>query len=336
MPEPPASSPSSDEIDRAVQVLLDGGLVAFPTETVYGLGADGSNPDAVRKVFSVKGRPPGHPLIVHVPSASFLDELASEPSEHARRLADAFWPGPLTLLVRRRPDRVPDEVTGGRDTVGVRVPAHPVALELLRRFGGGIAAPSANRFGRVSPTTAAHVRADLGSDVDVVLDGGPSDIGVESTIVDCTADPPEVLRPGGVTFEALAEVLGRPVGVWLGDRDVSAPGTLPMHYAPRARVVVVERIDDVARQVEDERVRGSRVAVLAPDLVDGLSPDVHDLGPAGGPDDYARVLYDRLREADRHDVDVVVVVPPAEHGVGRAVRDRLARAAREGRRDQGS
>jgi L-threonylcarbamoyladenylate synthase len=327
MPESSAPPASSDDIDRAVAVLRAGGLVAFPTETVYGLGADASNPAAVLRVFAVKRRPHGHPLIVHLASAGALDALAVAPSDAARRLAQAFWPGPLTLLVHRRPDRIPDEVTGGGDTVGLRVPAHPVALELLRRFDGVVAAPSANRFGRVSPTTAAHVRADLGHDVDFVLDGGPSEVGVESTIVDCTTDEPEVVRPGGVTFEALADVLGHPVNVWLGDRSVAAPGTLPSHYAPRARVVLVERADDVASAADTARARGSRVAVLAPDAVVGLAPDVVDLGPAGEPTAYARVLYDRLREADARGADVVFVVPPAEHGVGRAVRDRLRRAS---------
>ena len=233
----------------------------------------------------------------------------------------------MTLLVFRRPERVPDVVTGGGERVGLRVPAHPVALELLHAFDGGIAAPSANRFGKVSPTTASHVRADLGDDVDWVLDGGPADIGVESTIVDCTAEQPEVVRPGGVTFEALARVIGRPVGVWLGDRDVAAPGTLAVHYAPDAAVQIVERPGDVATCAMAAERDGLTVAVLAPGVIDGLPPSVRMLEPAGEDAEYARVLYDRLREADHLQVNVLIVVPPSDRGIGRAVRDRLHRAA---------
>ncbi len=232
--------------------------------------------------------------------------------------------------VARRADQVPDAVTGGSDRVGIRVPAHPVALALLDAFGGGVAAPSANRFGRVSPTTAAHVRADLGHDVDAVLDGGATDVGVESTIVDCTTDVPEVVRPGGVSFEALEEALGRPAGVWLGDREVAAPGTLAAHYAPRAAVRVVERITDVVEAARAARDEGGVVGVLAPTAIDGLPPGVRQLEPAGGPDDYARVLYARLRAADHEEIDVLIAVPPDDRGIGRAVRDRLQRAAAGG------
>jgi L-threonylcarbamoyladenylate synthase len=184
-------------IARAVDVLRDGGLVAFPTETVYGLGADASNAAAVNRIFAAKGRPADHPLIVHLASADSLDAWASAVSPLARAFAAACWPGPLTIVLRRAA-RVPDAVTGGLSTVGLRVPSHPVAQALLRAFDGGIAAPSANRFGTVSPTTAAHVRESLGDRVDLVLDGGPSDVGVESTIVDCSGDTPAILRPGGV------------------------------------------------------------------------------------------------------------------------------------------
>ncbi|WP_334142424.1 L-threonylcarbamoyladenylate synthase [Rhabdothermincola sp.] len=321
---------SPEEIERAVAVLRAGGLVAFPTETVYGLGADAANPTAVRRVFEVKGRPATHPLIVHLGSAAALDHWAVDVPPAARLLAEACWPGPLTVLLRRSPS-VPDVVTGGRDTVGLRVPAHPLALALLERFSGGIAAPSANRFGRVSPTTAADVQADLGSDVDLVLDGGPCQVGVESTIVDLTGGEPEVLRPGGVSFERLEEVLGRPVGLWLGDRDVAAPGTLPAHYAPAARVEVLDEVSAVAERAAQLLVAGRRVAVLAPVALAGLPDGVVELEPAGGPESYARVLYGRLRQADRLGVEVVLAVPPERVGVGVAVRDRLMRAAAAGR-----
>lgn len=325
---------SPEDIERAVAVLRAGGLVAFPTETVYGLGADAANPAAVRRVFEVKGRPATHPLIVHLGSAAALDRWAVDVPPAARLLAEACWPGPLTMLLRRSPS-VPDVVTGGRDTVGLRVPAHPLALALLERFGGGVAAPSANRFGRVSPTTAADVRADLGGDVDLVLDGGPCQVGLESTIVDLTGAEPEVLRPGGVSFERLEEVLGRPVELWLGDRDVAAPGTLPAHYAPAARVELLEDVSALAERAAQLVAADRRVAVLAPVALVGLPEEVVELEPAGGPESYARVLYGRLRQADRLGVEVVLAVPPEPVGLGVAVRDRLIRAAAAGRSDPG-
>ena len=206
--------------------------MAFPTETVYGLGADASSPAAVRRLFRVKGRPSDHPVIVHVASINHVPEWVSGMPGYAVALAGECWPGPLTLVLPRSP-RVPDEVTGGLDTVGIRVPAERTAQALLRAFGGGVAAPSANRFGRVSPTTADDVRADLGADVDVVLDGGPSRVGVESTIVDCSGAEPAILRVGGISREKIEEIVGRPVPV--RDRgEVRAPGTLASHYAPRA------------------------------------------------------------------------------------------------------
>ncbi len=300
----------SADVARAVEVLRSGGLIAFPTETVYGLGADATNEAAVRRVFTVKGRPGHHPLIVHLGSPDALDEWSTGASPAARALASALWPGPLTLLVPRA-RRVLDSVTGGRDTVGLRVPDQPLALELLAEFGGGVAAPSANRFGRVSPTTAEHVRADLGDDVDLVLDGGACAVGVESTIVDTTVDPPVVLRPGGISAEQLEEVLGRSV-----QREATgpsrAPGMLPSHYAPRCRVELAsDRADADARAVA-VRATGRSVEVLDP------GSDVEA---------YAHSLYQWLREADARGIDVLVAVLPPDRGIGRAVRDRLAKAA---------
>ncbi len=314
-----------DDIDRAVAVLARGGLVAFPTETVYGLGADATNADAIARLYAVKGRPLGHPVIVHLGDAGQLDDVALEPSHAARALAAACWPGPLTLVVPRRAGAIVDGVTGGRATVGVRVPAHPLALDLLRRFARGVAAPSANRFGRVSPTAAEHVRNDLGDDVDLVLDGGPCEVGVESTIVACLDDRITVLRVGGVPVARIAEIVGRDVSI--ADRgEIAAPGTLEAHYSPRARVVVAEpdAVDD-------------RVDALGPDLAIGVLAladvalhvtGVTRLDPPRDIDDYARVLYARLRDADRLALDVVVAVPPPDVGIGAAVRDRLTRAAR--------
>lgn len=332
----PGDRPAS--IDRAVEVLAVGGLVAFPTETVYGLGADAERPDAVARVFAAKGRPADHPLIVHLGAAGAVlaDEgWAVDVPDAGRLLADAFWPGPLTLLLRRGP-RVPDAVTGGRDTVGLRVPDHPVALALLGAFGGGVAAPSANPFGRVSPTTAAHVVDGLGDAVDLVLDGGPCPVGVESTIVDLTGPVPTVLRPGGVRLEDLTAVLGAPPAVVApappGTRSVPAPGMLAAHYAPRARVEVVDDLpalhDRLARWgTGAEGGAHATVGVLAPGAVTGLADAVVVLEPAGPADEYARVLYARLRQADRLGLDVLVCVAPPAVGLGVAVRDRLARAA---------
>ena len=338
---------SEDDIERAAAVLASGGLVAFPTETVYGLGADAGDPDAVARVFAVKGRPVDHPLIVHLADAGALDQWAASVPDQARLLADAFWPGPLTLVLERGPV-VLDAVTGGRPTVALRVPDHPVARALLRAFAArregrpaGVAAPSANRFGRVSPTRAAHVAADLGDEVDLILDGGASVVGVESTIVDCTGPSPVVLRLGGVSIERLTEVLGAPPEVAVDEPaapdggavrgaavgGARAPGMLEAHYAPRAVVEVVEPVERAARRVSELVAGGQRVAVLAPGLVADLSPEAIELEPAGPAPDYARVLYDRLRQVDRLGADVVVVVPPPPGELGDAVRDRLRRAA---------
>jgi L-threonylcarbamoyladenylate synthase len=301
--------------------------VAFPTETVYGLGADADNAGALARLYAVKGRPGEHPVIVHVGAPGQLDDWAADVPLAARRLGDALWPGPLTIVARRAA-RVLDAVTGGGDTVGVRVPDQPVALALLRAFGGGIAAPSANRFGHVSPTTAGDVRADLGDDVDVLLDDGPCTVGVESTIVDCTGDELVILRPGGVTRERVEEVSGQPVGV-RSDGLVRAPGTLKSHYAPEATVLVVDR-QDLAERTTTLLAAGERVAVLAPDPMPALSADVVVLDAPANADEYARVLYARLREADRRGVDVLLAVPPPDTGIGVAVGDRLRRAAGRG------
>jgi L-threonylcarbamoyladenylate synthase len=332
------------DLEPALEVLERGGLVAFPTETVYGLGADAENTGAVERIFAVKGRPATHPLIVHIGAADQLDAWADAVSAPARRLAEACWPGPLTLVLARHA-RIPDVVTGGGQSVGLRVPAHPMAQALLEAFaarradGAAVAAPSANRFGQVSPTTAAHVRADLGDAVDLVLDGGPSQVGVESTIVDCQGSDLEVLRLGGVSLERLAEVLGAaprlaselraPAQPDLASTaPVRASGMSAAHYAPHARVALAEVGGDAVVSANRLAARGRVVAVLAPTVLDGLDPDVIELEPAGPAPDYARVLYDRLRQADRLGAtDIVAVIPPPG-GLGDAVRDRLTRAAR--------
>jgi L-threonylcarbamoyladenylate synthase len=309
MPVPPVTT----DVALAAARLLSGGLVVIPTETVYGLGADADDPTAVGRVFAVKARPPGHPLIVHVGAAEQLAEWAAHVPPSAATLAAACWPGPLTVLVERAA-RVLDDVTGGRSTVGVRVPAHALTLELLQRTGRGVAAPSANRFGRVSPTTAAHVLADLGPALDpardVVLDGGPCPVGVESTIVDCTADPPQVLRPGGIPTEDVERLLEGVVAPATGPSR--AAGMLPSHYAPEVTVLLAE--DRATAEEKARQLAG-----------DGLRVDVVDFG--GDLVESARTLYAVLRDADRRRLDRLVAVLPPRRGLGHAIRDRLAKAA---------
>jgi L-threonylcarbamoyladenylate synthase len=297
------------DVERAVAAILAGGLVAIPTETVYGLAADATNRDAVMRIFEVKGRPADHPLIVHLASAEQLDLWASETPATARVLADAGWPGPLTVIVPRAAG-VLDAVTGGHDTVGLRVPAHPMALELLRRTGVGLAAPSANRFGAVSPTTAEHVLHDLGDRLDpardVILDGGPCPIGVESTIVDCASSPPQILRSGGVPVEDVRRLLSGDIADASGPSRAS--GMHESHYAPSCAVRLVDSADDASA------LRAGTVGADILDLTDDLVT-------------YARELYARLRDADDRGVATLIAVLPPAEGLGHAIRDRLMKAA---------
>lgn len=316
---------STSDIEKAAGLLRAGGLVALPTETVYGLGANAEDPAAVSRIFQVKGRPPSHPLIVHIGGAQHLDDWVRDVPATARLLAEHFWPGPLTLVLRRG-RRVPLEATGGLETVAVRVPDHPVALALLSAFGGGVTAPSANRFGSVSPTTADHVRAELGDAVDFVLDGGPCGVGVESTIVDVTGETPAILRPGGVTREDLEAVLGHPVEV-PSTSHVRVPGQHPSHYAPSARVVLVEP-EKVAVEARLAQEQGHQVGVLLPPSLADTPVKAHAVVdvPASLAD-YARELYGFLRELDRQGCDLIVASLPAEEGLGLAIANRLRRAA---------
>ncbi len=315
-----------DPIGDAVSALGRGGLVVLPTETVYGLGANARDPLAVRRVFATKGRPVDHPLIVHLADASQFDEWAIDISDDARTLAATFWPGPLTLVVRRHPS-VPDEVTGGRDTVAIRVPLHPIALAVLGLFGGGIAAPSANRFGRVSPTTAADVHTDLATalvdGLDVVLDGGPSSVGVESTIIELVGEVPQLLRPGGLPVERVEDVLGKRV-LRVPTGPARAPGMLAAHYAPSAAVRVVTADGAPAALLGAEGLTGylGPLVVPVPDGVVRLdAPEPYTA------ESLAPVLYRSLRLADGHGLATLIVVAPEGDGLGPAVRDRLARAA---------
>lgn len=314
-----------NDIDRAAEVLRRGGLVAIPTETVYGLGADASNDAAVKKVFAAKRRPETHPLIVHIATRAQLGAWAASVPPLAARLAERFWPGPLTLLLPKAAG-VSGVVTGGRGTVGLRVPDHPLTLGLLGKFGGGIAAPSANRFGSVSPTTAEDVRAELGADVDFVLDGGPCRVGVESTIVDLSGDEPVILRPGGVTREDLERAAGRAIPLHAAGGPAIAPGMHPSHYAPRAKVFLTTDAElvDVA---QDLVWQNYKVAILATRDPGPLPEAAYLLRVPEDLDEFARGLYAALREADNRGCDAIVTALPVEEGMGLAIADRLRRAA---------
>ena len=321
--------PQSSQINRAAALLKSGGLVAFPTETVYGLGADAANPAAVARIFAVKGRPSTHPVIVHLPSFEHLPRWARDVPPSAERLARAFWPGPLTLILRRA-GGVPDAVTGGQDTVGLRVPSHPLAQALLAALAEGddgkrligIAAPSANRFGRISPTTAAHVRADLGSEVDLVLDGGACELGIESTIVDCSQGAPVLLRPGIISAQDIARVIGGAPAPANANAP-RAPGTLEAHYAPRRPLHLVSSEEWGKALAAERRSRGVMAFRARP------AGDASVAWVAMAPDAArcAHELYARLRELDASGCDVILVEAPPLAPEWDAVRDRLVRAA---------
>lgn len=310
-------------IEQAISLLSQGDVIGLPTETVYGLAADATNVAAVARIFQIKGRPSDHPLILHLGDASWLDDWASEVPERARLLAEKFWPGPLTLVLEKSA-RVSDAVTGGLQTVALRVPGHPVALELLRSFGRPLAAPSANRFGSVSPTTRQHVLDDLGDDIELVLEGGPCAVGLESTIVDLSGVAPRLLRPGGISLEELESVLGE--RVLPGDGSVRAPGTLESHYAPRAPVHLVlpqEIWARAAREAETGTVgvlTDVEPPVALPDSI-ALALLGHDAGTQ------AHELYACLRTLDERGVRIILSTLPSEVGLGAAVADRLRRAS---------
>ena len=315
--ESSATTTVKAEISKAIELLRRGRLVAFPTETVYGLGADASNAKAVKKLYAVKQRPADHPVIVHFDSAARAFTWAREVPEAAAQLAKKFWPGPLTLVLKRSP-LAHDFVTGGQDSIGMRVPAHKVAHELLAEFGGGVAAPSANRFGLVSPTTAAHVRADLGADVELVLEGGPSEVGIESTIVDLSGGQPVLLRPGKITAAEIGAVVG-PVAEKREDSPRHSGG-LERHYAPRTPAILVPT-QDLDREIAK---RKDKVAVLAfsrPDeRVDFWLRMPRDANA------YAHKLYGALRELDSAGCEAILIEAPPSDPEWSAVLDRLRRA----------
>jgi L-threonylcarbamoyladenylate synthase len=312
------SNCTADAMVRAAQQLKDGGLIAFPTETVYGLGADATNADAVARIYSVKGRPADHPLIVHLEDMADIADWADEIPEYAISLARSFWPGPMTLILKRS-NLAKDFITGGQETVGLRVPNHVIALSLLHEFkkigGKGIAAPSANRFGHVSPTSAEAVREELSDylhENDLVLDGGPSLVGVESTIIDCTGNSPRILRPGAITEKMVEDATGLEVSD--SESQIRASGLLEKHYSPRAQVIL-----------DATPVKGEGFIALdsiaTPDGVIRLaSPSTHE--------EFARVMYSALRSADQQSLAKVVVQQPSCDDIAVAIRDRLLRASR--------
>jgi L-threonylcarbamoyladenylate synthase len=327
--------PDQAEIDKAAEILRRGGLVAFATETVYGLGADATNPTAVAKIFSVKGRPPTNPLIVHVADLSIAKEFVRAWPESAQRLAQSFWPGPLTFVLPKAESIVP-AVTAGLPTVAIRCPAHPVALDLLRKFAGPVAAPSANRSNRVSPTTAEHVRRDLANDVDLILDGGPCHVGIESTVIDLTTDRPAILRPGAITLAQLQQIVGPIASPPATDPSAptASPGQLPVHYAPRTPAFRFDRADLPHLQNLFITRLGRSPLFL---LIHGteLARDVRLWADSGkiiempaSAEDYARRLYAAFHEADDRRPDVIWVQQPPDQPQWDALADRIHRATR--------
>jgi len=313
-----------EEIQNAVEALRAGELVAFPTETVYGLGANANNPEAVRKIFELKGRPPTHPVIVHIDHPRYIQRWVREMSPEATRLAEAFWPGPLTLVAKRAP-AVNDLITGGQDTVAIRVPSHPVAQQLLNAFGGGIAAPSANRYGHISPTRAEHVRDEFGDETPLLLDGGETKIGLESTIVSCVDETPRLLRPGSITLTQLRAVVPN-IEAGPGAKAPRVPGSTSRHYSPTTPVNIVpsRRLEQVMHEFT---AKHEKVAVLAQRPPAMANPYMTWINAGTRPDAYGRQLYANLRTLDKANAKVLLVeeVPAGERWD--AIRDRLQRAA---------
>ena len=320
-----AVSPTA--ISKAAGLLREGYLVAFPTETVYGLGADAQNEEAVKKLYEAKGRPVKHPVIVHLPSFENISEWCLDIPKEAWTLANAFWPGPLTLVLRRS-EKAKDFITGGQDTVAIRVPSHPIALALLKEFGGGIVAPSANRFGKLSPTRAEHVANDFSEAIALVLDGGPCQVGIESTIVNLSGGKPEILRPGMITAEQIAQQLGVP-GLDLAPSakpTVHVPGDLPTHYAPETPLYVVAQ-EDLHNLVKSSA--GLKFAVLAFDDQPEILSAYRWLKASNNPKRYAEALYATLRSLDQAGADRILIeaVPTASEWQG--IADRLQRATQK-------
>ena len=314
------SNCSVDSLKVAAKALSDGSLVAFPTETVYGLGADATNALAVAQIYKVKGRPSDHPLIVHIGDLKYLDQWISEMPEFAIDLARTFWPGPMTLILKRS-ELAKDFITGSQETVGIRIPDNSLALGLLEAFhnlgGKGVAAPSANRFGQVSPTTAAAVNEEISgylADTDLVLDGGSSEVGLESTIIDCTTDTPRILRPGAITTEMIEEVTGKTVAKEISDSDIRVSGSLENHYAPKARVILDQKPSSGSGFIALENIEtpAGVIRLAAPKSIE----------------EFARVLYESLRAGDHQKLGYIYIEQPTGDGLALAIRDRLGRSAK--------
>lgn len=329
----------TDVMEQAGKLIAEGELVAFPTETVYGLGGDALDPDASRKIYAAKGRPSDNPLIVHIADFDDMKRVAREVPEQAKKLADAFWPGPLTMIVWKS-DAVPEATTGGMQTVAVRMPNHPVALELIRRSGCLIAAPSANTSGRPSPTEAQHVAEDLSGKIAMILDGGPVGIGIESTIIDLTEEKPMILRPGYITPEMLSEVLQEEVvidpGIIAADdtRKPKAPGMKYKHYAPKAEMIIVDGVQDaVIHKINEltaaKRAEGKKVAVIATDETKDRydAQVILSMGKRADEDAIAQHLYKILRECDELDVGEIYSECFQTPRIGQAIMNRLLKAA---------
>ncbi len=300
---------SESEIDECVEMLRAGSVIGIPTETVYGLAAIATNSSAINLVFTTKERPTSHPLILHIADVSMLDDWATNISSEARALCKKFWPGPLTLILHKS-DKVLTEVTGGRDTVAIRCPNHSVTTKLLKKLNDAVVAPSANKFGKVSPTTAKHVVNDLGSDISIVLDGGDCSIGLESTIIDCTTTPPQLLRTGAITAEQILRECN--ITVVSASGESRAPGMLEKHYAPVCRVVLVSSSQEGLIEAQRYVADGFKVRLL--DLNEDL-------------DKFARLLYSSLRTADKDGINVAIVVRAPMNGMGFAINERLEKAA---------
>lgn len=325
-----ASTISKDR-DKALKILQEGGLVAIPTETVYGLGADASNASAVKKIFVAKGRPKNHPLIVHIESHKQLHHWAKEIPDAAYKLAAAFWPGALTLILQKK-EHVLEELTGGFDSIALRAPNHPLALELLRAFGGGIAAPSANLYGQVSPTSAQDVYEELGESVDLILDGGRCHIGIESTIVDLSQGDAKVLRPGAITQEQINAVLKSELTTTSSAKtraQTPHSGDKPSHYAPKARVILANE-ENLQELLEEWQDRSNKIGILLPKVPKNADKDLTWLAFGEDAQTQAHRLYSSLRKADHLKLDVLLVLLPkarASKGIALAIEERLKRAS---------
>lgn len=320
-----------EQIITAARILCEGGTVAFPTETVYGLGADITNPIAINKIYKIKQRPVDHPLIIHISNISYLQYWAQAIPASAWQLASHFWPGPLTLILQRS-CHIPDSATGGQNTVGLRIPAHPVALALLDALGSdkALAAPSANRFGRISPTTAAHVQEELGSEVNMILDGGACEVGLESTIISFCDESPKILRPGGISLSALESVLNSPVILAHNmSQTIRTSGSLPAHYAPATplKIYPTEQIWQGALQLS---AQGLRTLVITWSDINNSQPadqSIQQFSMPADPVTYGKQLYAKLRQFDHDAFDYMIVEAPPDHPAWLAITDRLQRAS---------